>query len=195
VDDAWVRLALPPSGLDDIVRRVLEGQLEFADNLLNDFSSRHLPHAEAIARLVAGEDLPPDDERALEAAVGLDVEQIRAELALDYDVEAEGDDESDNEAPTIVCSTMVSAKGLSAEHVFIVGFNDEHFPRHSNAITDYEICCLLVALSRTRKQCHVVSCGRWKGQPVQVGAFLGWLGVPIDETIRDAAYWEANPPI
>jgi superfamily I DNA/RNA helicase len=88
---------------------------------------------------------------------------------------------------------MVSAKGLSAEHVFIVGFNNEHFPRHPDAITDYEVCCLLVALSRTRRQCHLVSCRRWKGPPVQVSTFLGWLGVPIEESARNAAYWNANP--
>ena len=116
------------------------------------------------------------------------------ELALDHDVDEEAHEtEEDPEALTIVCSTMVSAKGLSAEHVFIVGFNDEHFPRRPTAITDYEVCCLLVALSRTRKQCHVVSCGRWKGGRVSVSAFLGWLAVPIEDQRRDAAYWQEHP--
>jgi superfamily I DNA/RNA helicase len=189
------RIALelePPADLDDLVTRVLDGQLEFADNLPDEFSDRHLPHAESIAHLVAGEDIPAEDQAALEAAVGLDIEQIRDELALDHEEDIE-DAGGDPDAATIVCSTMVSAKGLSAEHVFIVGFNNEHFPRHPETITDYEVCCLLVALSRTRKQCHLVSCGRWKGLRVQVSAFLGWLGVSIEETTRDAAYWQANP--
>jgi ATP-dependent DNA helicase UvrD/PcrA len=192
------RIALeldPPAGLDDLLTRVLEGQLEFADHLPEGFSERHLPHAESISRLIAGEELSPEDQVALEAAVGLDIAQIRAELALDHDVGEDTDEASDPDAATIICSTMVSAKGLSAEHVFIVGFNNEHFPRHADAITDYEICCLLVALSRTRQQCHLVSCGRWKGLPVQTSSFLGWLGVPVDERARNAAYWEVNPPI
>jgi superfamily I DNA/RNA helicase len=191
------RIALeldPPAGFDARVTRVLEEGLEFAHNLPDGFSETRLPHAESIGVLIAGDEIPPEDQAALETATGLDIERIRGELALDHDVGEETEETADPDAPTIVCSTMVSAKGLSAEHVFIVGFNNEHFPRHPDAITDYEICCLLVALSRTRKQCHVVSCGRWKGQPVDVSAFLGWLGVSIEGVRRDAAYWQANPP-
>jgi superfamily I DNA/RNA helicase len=192
-----------PDERDALVRRVLENELELVDELADGYSDRHLPHAEAIRRLVDGEELGADEQAALEAAVGLDIDQIRVELALDRDVaeqvdeavaEANGE-EAAADAPTIVCSTMVSAKGLSAEHVFIVGFNDDHFPRHRDAITDYEVCCLLVALSRTRTQCHVVSCGRWKGRPVRVSAFLEWLDVAVSNTARDAAYWKANPPL
>ncbi|MGH3426539.1 MAG: hypothetical protein ACRDQZ_03025, partial [Mycobacteriales bacterium] len=102
-------------------------------------------------------------------------------------------DSDDAESPTIICSTMVSAKGLSAEHVFIVGFNNRHFPRNANAITDYEVCCLAVALSRTRKQCHVVSCSRWKGEPRRVSTFLGWLNTPMETVTRNAAYWREHP--
>jgi superfamily I DNA/RNA helicase len=182
-----------PADLDDVVTHVLEEQLEFADHLPEGFSERQLPHAESISCLVADDEVSPEDQAALEVAVGLGIEQIRAELALDHDVGEGIDEAGDLDAATIVCSTMVSAKGLSAEHVFIVGFNNEHFPRQPNAITDYEICCLLVGLSRTRKQCYLVSCGRWKGLTVQTSSFLGWLGVPIDETVRNAAYWQANP--
>lgn len=190
----------PPADLDDLVRRVLEGGLEFADELPDGFGERHLPHAESISQLINGDELDTDEQTALEAVVDLGIDQIRAELALDHDVAADeqewaGELSEDDETPTIVCSAMVSAKGLSAEHVFIVGFNNDHFPRHAEAITDYEICCLLVALSRTRKQCHLVSCGRWKGEPVEVSSFSDWLGVPLEETTRNAAYWAANPPL
>jgi superfamily I DNA/RNA helicase len=124
----------------------------------------------------------------------MSIEQIRGRLSLDEDVGDVEEDVADENAATIVCTTMPSAKGLSAEHVFIVGFNNLRFPRNPAAITDYEICCLLVALSRTRRQCHVVSCGRWHGQPLQTSVFLGWLGVPITATTRNAAYWQDNPP-
>jgi superfamily I DNA/RNA helicase len=124
----------------------------------------------------------------------MSIEEIRKQLALDEDVGEGEEGAADPNAPTIVCTTMPSAKGLSAEHVFIVGFNNERFPRNPGAITDYEICCLLVALSRTRKQCHVVSCGRWHGQLLQTSVFLDWLGVPITARARNAAYWQDNPP-
>jgi superfamily I DNA/RNA helicase len=191
------RIALeldPPPNLDGFLTRVLEGELELTQNLPAGFSDRHLPLAESVQQLIAEEEISVQDQTVLERLLGLSVEQIRRALRPTDDEEAE-DKLGDPEEPTIVCSTMVSAKGLSAEHVFIVGFNDGHFPRNPRAITDYEICCLLVALSRTRTQCHVVSCGRWKGQtPNRVSAFRNWLGVPIDETTRNAAHWNANPP-
>jgi superfamily I DNA/RNA helicase len=190
----------PPDGQDELVARALADEFEFADLLNDDYRERHLSYGASIRRLVDAEELSAEQQSALEMALGLDIEEIKTELALDRDV-AEGVDEGREDGvepgidgPTIVCSTMVSAKGLSAHHVFIVGFNNEHFPRHPDAITDYEICCLLVALSRTRTQCHIVSCGRWKGQPAQVSAFLDWLGVPVVQTTRNAAYWQANPP-
>jgi superfamily I DNA/RNA helicase len=61
------------------------------------------------------------------------------------------------ETPDILFTSLVGSKGLSAEHVFIVGMNNGHFPRNADAITDDEICSLIVALSRTRKRCHVIS--------------------------------------
>lgn len=189
----------PPAGCDELIRRVLQNGLEFADELPDGYRERHLPHAEAIKRIAGDEELDAHEQAVLEAAVELTLEQIRAELKLDQDVSEEieegPDDAIDEGAPTIVCATMVSAKGLSAEHVFIVGFNNEHFPRHPDAITDYEICCLLVALSRTRTQCHLVSCGRWKGLQAATSAFLDWLGAPITSVTRNAAYWQANPPL
>ena len=81
----------------------------------------------------------------------------------------EGDDEdadAEEDAPTIRFTSLVGSKGLSASYVFIVGFNNGFFPRNPNEITDDEVCKLLVALSRTRVECHVVSCRRF-------GA--GWL--------------------
>jgi hypothetical protein len=43
-----------PPDLDEIVVRVLNEELEFADNLPYGFSEHHLPHAETVSRLVAG---------------------------------------------------------------------------------------------------------------------------------------------
>ena len=54
----------------------------------------------------------------------------------------------------------MGAKGLSAEHVFVVGVNDGHIPSSSNTLSDEEISKFLVALSRTRQQCHLISY-RW----------------------------------
>jgi hypothetical protein len=61
------------------------------------------------------------------------------------------------DTPDVLFTSLVGSKGLSAEHVFIAGMNNNHFPRNPGAVTDDEICSLIVALSRTRKRCHVIS--------------------------------------
>lgn len=57
------------------------------------------------------------------------------------------------EAPfvkTILCTTLQGAKGLSGEHIFIVGLMGGHLPRDNANPSDKETCEFLVALSRTR---------------------------------------------
>jgi hypothetical protein len=80
-------------------------------------------------------------------------------------------------------------KGLSAGYVVIVGFNNTHFPRDPNATTDEEVCCFLVALSRTRKEYHLISCGRLGNQALRVGEFADWIENEFEEVTVNAAYF------
>jgi hypothetical protein len=68
--------------------------------------------------------------------------------------------------------------------VFIVGFNNGFFPRDPNAITEDEVCRLLVALSRTRVECHVVSC-RHFGE----SAFAEWIRPHLDPVTIDKKHF------
>jgi len=86
-----------------------------------------------VGKLVNDEELSEEEAVALTAALDMTMEEILAELALDPvesdDVEEdESDDEGDDDGPIIICTTLVGAKGLSAEHVFIVGMNNGVFP-------------------------------------------------------------------
>jgi superfamily I DNA/RNA helicase len=86
-------------------------------------------------------------------------EELAVNPAEQNDLEEDelGGDETDG--PSVVCTTLVGAKGLSAEHVFIVGMNNGVFPKDPAAVTDDEVCKLIVGLSRTRKVCHLISWG------------------------------------
>ena len=55
------------------------------------------------------------------------------------------------------------SKGLSAQHVFIIGLHEGDLPRKRSNIADLEICKFIVALTRTRKQCHLLHTFRWGG--------------------------------
>jgi superfamily I DNA/RNA helicase len=94
--------------------------------------------------------------------------------------------------PSIVCTSLLGAKGLSAGYVFIVGFNDGVFPEDSNAVADDEVCKLIVGLSRTRKECHVVSFGFWGTGFHAPSSFLDWLDVPIEKRDIRKEYWSAK---
>ena len=128
----------------------------------------------------------------VEDALGQPVAEVLATLgadnAEDREDESEGEGPSDDE-PSIVCTSLVGAKGLSAGHVFIVGCCNGHFPRDPYEITDNEVCSFLVGLSRTRKECHLVSC-RFLGQEqLSPSAFVDWIEPHLVERTVNAAYF------
>jgi hypothetical protein len=87
---------------------------------------------------------------------------------------------------------LLGAKGLSGGYVYIVGCNDTHFPRDANAITDEEVCCFLVALSRTRKECQLISCDRFGNVRLNTSRFLNWIQAHVDRVTVNAAWFNAN---
>jgi superfamily I DNA/RNA helicase len=124
---------------------------------------------------------------------GMDLDAIRAALKIEPDEEESAEEESrpeeedeDPASPSTLCTSLVGAKGLSAEHVFILSFLDDEFPRDPGAVADDESCELVVGLSRTRKRCHLISCGRWAGGAWRApSSFVSWLhGIPIQEVTR-----------
>ena len=104
-------------------------------------------------------------------------------------VEKLEDEKPDTSKPSILLSSFVGCKGLSAGHVIIIGANDEAIPKDNKNITDVEISQFMVALTRTRKQCHIVS-NQWHIAPFLAGAFqtkykktcfLDWIPVEFIE--------------
>jgi len=63
----------------------------------------------------------------------------------------------DKKLSTILLTSFKGCKGLSAGHVFIVGVHDGCMPKDNGHVYDVEISQFVVALTRTRKQCHILS--------------------------------------
>jgi hypothetical protein len=72
--------------------------------------------------------------------------------------------EINKNALSILLTSFKGCKGLSAGHVFIVGANNGSIPRDPSDIKDVEISQFIVALTRTRKQCHIIS-NKWLYSP------------------------------
>ena len=64
--------------------------------------------------------------------------------------EKEEAEKPDKTKPSILLSSFVGCKGLSAGYVMIVGANDGSIPKDSCKISDVEIAQFMVALTRTK---------------------------------------------
>jgi len=60
----------------------------------------------------------------------------------------------------IKLTTYLGAKGLSANHVFVLGLEDRIFPKNPNNISDDEACQFIVLLTRARKSLRILSLKR-----------------------------------
>lgn len=92
--------------------------------------------------------------------------------------------------PTIKFASFEGSKGLSAQHVFVVGLHEGDLPRQPAAINDLEVCKMIVAITRTRKQCHLIYARRWGNNWKRPSPFLGWIHPERREQLRvTRSYW------
>jgi ATP-dependent DNA helicase UvrD/PcrA len=92
-------------------------------------------------------------------------------------------------APIIKLTTYEGAKGLSAQHVFILGIHDGDMPQNPDHIQDIEICRFVVGLTRTKKRCTLMLTRRFAADRKTPSRFLSWIAPERYEPIAvDAAY-------
>jgi superfamily I DNA/RNA helicase len=83
----------------------------------------------------------------------------------------------------------MGAKGLQAEHVFVLGLNGGHFPTSNQSPLEAEVCELLVALARAREKCTLVSVRNFGGEWLDDSVFIEWLEPLLDSVTVDKAYF------
>jgi superfamily I DNA/RNA helicase len=181
--------ASPFSGADEALTEALGSQTPLTEILPEDYREEHLAIAEIIRQQFEG-GITEDQIAELERGLDRPFEEIEAALERDEEGEPETEPDPEDGVPTIVCTSLLGAKGLSAGYVFIVGFNNGLFPSDPNAVTDDEVCKLIVGLSRTRKECHLVSCGFYATRAyLEPSVFLDWLGVDVEKRSINKDYW------
>ena len=91
---------------------------------------------------------------------------------------------------TIKFASFEGSKGLSAQHVFVVGLHEGDLPRRPGAVDDLEVCKMIVAITRTRKQCHLLYTRRWGNAGRRPSPFLGWIRPERREFVNvTREYW------
>jgi len=168
---------LQPGDWEAIVRRALTNEEMLRLLLPEAFVGSQLEVVELLRRLEAEEPLSSAEQEKLAAALGVDV----ANLAEFLDPPSPEATDADADGPTIMLTSLMGSKGLQAAHVFVIGVNQGHFPRSTNP-TNAEVCQLLVALTRTRKSCTLVSTGRLGAERLGDSDFVEWLA-PHTETV------------
>jgi superfamily I DNA/RNA helicase len=185
----------PFDRVDEALVAVLASEEELSGALPAGYREHHRQIARLVRVLIDEEDLDADETERLTGALDPPLDELREALALASQVEEEDEPEEEarqeepSDHPSIICTSLVRAKGLSAGYVFIVGFNNGHLPRDPHAITDEEVCCFLVGLSRTRKECHLISCGRLGNEPLAPSEFACWIAPHTRDIKVDAAYF------
>lgn len=92
----------------------------------------------------------------------------------------------------IKLTSFEGSKGLSAQHVFIVGLQQGELPRDEGNIDDLEICRFLVGLTRTKKKCSLMSTRRFASDWKSPSIFFSWIDVTRYNGVTvDADYWKA----
>jgi superfamily I DNA/RNA helicase len=90
-------------------------------------------------------DLLPDDFKTFHLQQPEEMEEVEPTV-----------DESSH-GPKVKFVTFLGAKGLSARHVFVIGMNNGEFPAAPKVPTDPEICQLIVAITRAKHSCTLIS--------------------------------------
>jgi len=165
---------LAPRLIDTAVR---EGS-DLYSKLEEGFRDRHLACIESLRALMRGDEIGQDGIHALEKRLGLPLDAVKLELKMDIENKVDGlenETEEQDRQPEIRLTTYNGSKGMSAGFTFIVGLENEVLPRTPDRISDNEICQFVVALTRTRQQCHLISTGFFAGVKRNASDFLAWI--------------------
>lgn len=167
-----------PTTSDEYVVVATEQGTPLVANIESESRTKHLTFLELLRALILGREIGHDGVAALEAYLGLRIEQAAQELGLNMEDEADRAEEStktSNEHPEVWLTTYNGCKGMSAGFTFIVGLDNGVLPRDAENVTDSEVCQFVVALTRTRKQCHLISTGRFGAAQCKPSIFLNWV--------------------
>lgn len=164
-------------GYREAVAQAIREDRSLGDLAPDTYEEGHLDSIQLVQRLLNTRELDDAEIEALEAALGEDFPTIVDKLGLETRNEDRGDEDEalDESEPTILCTTLRGAKGRSAYYVFMVGMNNDHIPRYPGDINDDEVRNFLVGLTRGRKECHLVSCGRWGAEKLEWSEFINWI--------------------
>jgi len=164
--------------IKDIIGMSYTDQVDIVEQLPERYKCEHEKVIDFLSHL-KGNIATIEEQNELEENIDLDLNEIKTRLEIKEEGgndKSENTDSQENTQPSIKLTTYHRSKGLSGGFVFIVGLNDGTFPRTPDSPSDYEVCQFIVALTRARKKCYLISNKRFGGSGwLSHSTFIDWI--------------------
>ncbi|HFT6662073.1 TPA: UvrD-helicase domain-containing protein [Legionella pneumophila] len=164
--------------LNDIISQITNDKSAIVDHLPTDFKALWLDILDKIRKEYEEENYTSKSSELIEKLGENYMEAFRNKLKHDEltdeeDAPIEQQEPANSTLSEIKLTTYSGSKGLSGGQVFIVGLDEGEFPRQEPTFDD--VCQYIVALTRTRKQCHLLTVGRFGAAQKNASQFLNWI--------------------
>lgn len=164
-----------------LLRYAITERKHIVDILNEDTRRPHIELLNILKKIRAGSIIDKCEEDMILSRLKLPINEIRRKF-VDGKVKDEISMDNPASKPQVLCTTFEGSKGLAAQYVFIIGFNEGHFPR-KNPPNDIDICRLIVGLTRTRRRAYVISYGLFGKDRLRDSIFLTYLDNFLSEKI------------
>ncbi len=170
-----------PSSFEEIIKKTSNG-ITLSSLLEQSYKEKYLNIIQTLISVVNKESVDNDRWKKLEDIIAIPKSQIEERLIKKKEATTE---QEENNLPTIKLTTHVGSKGLSGGRVFIISFNDGDFPHNPSKITENEINMLIVDITRTVKQCYLLSNWRFGANyGMRESTFINWFDRDAIKTIE-----------
>jgi superfamily I DNA/RNA helicase len=166
-----------PKNIKNIITKTKKDtSVKLLEILPQDYKDRHMHILAILKKISADSSLLSSEVTILEKAIKIKIDKIR-----DYIHKNSSSKDKQIFLPqdvnkiSIVFSTYVGCKGLSAGYVFVLGLDEGNLPKKNNAPTELEIRKFIVCLTRTIKKCYLISITNFSGQWLKQSIFINWI--------------------
>lgn len=152
-----------PSFLPAAIKATADGKIQLVNEVPIDYRNTVLAEVEAY--------YPPEEKVGSE----------------------ETEQTSPNTLPVVRVTSYEGSKGMSAQHVFMVGLHNGEIPYDPSKIKDLEICKFIVGLTRTRKKCTLMHTRYFGNERKFPSSFISWIAGGHLELIKvNKEYWDSQ---